>query len=73
MSDGHEGVEIIPILADGDSIRSAIARSRGRGVQRQEIIESGDLYYSEDQNLVEIDPVDIADLNPSNPNAAPYC
>ncbi|MDA7605531.1 GspE/PulE family protein [Verrucomicrobiales bacterium] len=71
LSDGHEGVEIIPILADGDSIRSAIARSRGRGVQRQEIIESGDLYYSEDQNLVEIDPVDIADLNPSNPNAAP--
>ena len=71
LSDGHEGVEIIPILADGDSIRSAIARSRGRGVQRQDIIESGELYYSEDQNLLEIDPVDIADLNPSNPNTAP--
>ena len=71
LSDGHEGVEIIPILADGDSIRSAIARSRGRGVQRQDIIESGDLYYSEDQNLLEIDPVDIADLNPSNPNTSP--
>ncbi|NRB44986.1 MAG: Flp pilus assembly complex ATPase component TadA, partial [Verrucomicrobiales bacterium] len=71
FSDGHEGVEIIPILADGDAIRSAIARSRSRGVQGQDVIECGDLYYSEDQNLLEIDPVDIADLNPSNPNTSP--
>ena len=30
LSEGHEPIEIIPIVADPDSIRSAISKSRGR-------------------------------------------
>ena len=28
-------------------------------------------YYSEDQNLLDIDPVEIAEVNPLNPNTSP--
>jgi len=71
LSGGHEPIEIIPVLADRDAIRAAITRNRGKGVSNQEAIEVGELYYSEDQSLIEIDPSDMSAINPSNPNTAP--
>ena len=71
LSGGHDPIEIIPVLADGDAIRAAITRNRGKGVSNQEAIEIGELYYSEDQSLIEIDPSDMSTINPSNPNTAP--
>ena len=57
LSEGHDPIEIIPILADADSIRSAIAKNRGMTFKSSGPLEVGELYYSEDQNLLEIDPV----------------
>ena len=71
LSEGHDSIEIIPVLADPDSIRSAIAKSRGMAFKSSGFLEEGELYYSEDQNLVEIDPVETANINPLNPNTSP--
>ncbi|MCP4849242.1 MAG: type II/IV secretion system protein [Verrucomicrobiaceae bacterium] len=70
LSGGHESIEIVPVLADGDAIRAAIARNRGKGVSNQAAVEVGELYYSEDQSLIEIDPADMAAVNPANPSTA---
>ena len=59
------------MLADADSIRSAIAKSRGSAFKPNDIVEACDLHYSEDQNLLDIDPVEIAEVNPLNPNTSP--
>lgn len=71
LSEGHEPIEIIPIVADPDSIRSAISKSRGRTLETNDVIEVSELHYSEDQNLLDIDPVEIAEVNPLNPNVSP--
>ena len=71
LSEGHEAREIVPVLADGDSIRSAIAKSRGSTFKTNDIVEACELHYSEDQNLLDIDPVEIAEVNPLNPNTSP--
>lgn len=71
LSAGHEQVEIIPVLADGDAIRAAIARNRGRGANQAMEVDIGELYFSEDKHLVEIDPADMAAINPQNPNTEP--
>ena len=68
LSEGHEAREIVPVLADADSIRSAIAKSRGTTFKSNDIVEAWELHYSEDQNLLDIDPVEIAEVNPLNPN-----
>ncbi|MFN0128796.1 MAG: GspE/PulE family protein [Verrucomicrobiales bacterium] len=73
LAAGHTPVPIVPVLADVSSIRATIARDRSRsarasgGSQQQ-----GELYFSDQvENLVEIDPVDIARVNPQNPNNTP--
>ena len=71
LSEGHEAREIVPVLADGDSIRSALAKSRGSTFKTNDIVEACELHYSEDQNLLDIDPVEIAEVNPLNPNTSP--
>ncbi|MFP6872250.1 MAG: GspE/PulE family protein [Verrucomicrobiales bacterium] len=71
LSAGHESIEIIPVLADSDAVRAAISRNRGKGISNQATVEIGELYYSEDQSLIEIDPGDMAEVNPANPNTAP--
>ena len=71
LSEGHDPIEIIPILADADSIRSAITKNRGITFKSSGPLEAGELHYSEDQNLLEIDPVEIVNINPLNPNVSP--
>ncbi len=68
LSAGHDAIEIVPVLADGDAIRAAIARNRGRGANQAATVDTGELYYSEDQHLIEIDPADMGAINPQNPN-----
>ena len=69
---GNEAFEIVPVVADANSINGAISRNRSRGSRDSGTkIDVGELYFSEDINLVEIDPVEMARLNPANPNNTP--
>ena len=71
LAAGHEQIEIVPVLADSDAIRAAIARNRGKGANQAAAIDTGELYYSEDKHLIEIDPADMAAVNPQNPSTEP--
>ena len=39
-------------------------QSRGSTFKTNDIVEACELHYSEDQNLLDIDPVEIAEVNP---------
>jgi type II secretory ATPase GspE/PulE/Tfp pilus assembly ATPase PilB-like protein len=72
LSSGHDAVKIINILADPSAISTAIARNRSRGSRDSgSAVQVGELTYSDNQNIVEIDPLDMAKVNPANPNTAP--
>ncbi len=69
LSSGHDPIQIINVLADPAAINAAIARSRGRTSREgAQPVQVGDLTYSDNQHLIEIDPVDMAKINPANPN-----
>jgi type II secretory ATPase GspE/PulE/Tfp pilus assembly ATPase PilB-like protein len=71
LAAGHAQIEIVPVLADSDAIRAAIARNRGKGANQAAAVDTGELYYSEDKHLIEIDPADMAAVNPQNPSTEP--
>lgn len=72
LSSGHAAVPIQPVLADPASIRATIARDRSRSARATSTQQVGELYFSDQvENLVEIDPIDIARVNPQNPNHTP--
>ena len=51
-----------------------IARGGPKGIKAftiSDIVEACELHYSEDQNLLDVDPVEIAEVNPLNPNTSP--
>ena len=69
LSGGNDPVKIIPVLADPAAIRAAIARNRSKSARDSGIgMTAGELTYSDTQQIVEIDPVDIGKVNPANPN-----
>ncbi len=73
LSSGHSSSDFRVVLADSAAIRATIARDRARSardVKGGSLV--GELYHSDQiENLVEIDPVDIARVNPANPNNTP--
>lgn len=69
-SSGQDPVRIVKILADAEGIREAITRNRGR-TAGSGTVEIHDLVYSDDANLVEIDPSEVQRINPSNINTTP--
>ena len=73
LSSGGESYEFVPVLADSREIRQAITRN-GSGVNRKQIdtdaLKEG-LTLGVDVNLVEIDPDDAAQIDPSNVNHTP--
>jgi len=71
LSSGHDPIRITNILADVSAISAAIARNRSRGSRDSgTAVQVGELTYSDNLNLVEIDPLDMAKVNPANPNTA---
>ncbi len=69
LSGGNDPVKILPVLADPAGIRAAIARNRSRNARdNSSSMTTGELSYSDTQQIVEIDPVDVARINPANPN-----
>ncbi len=73
LSSGHEGFTFHTVLADRDGIVEAIARNRSRSATPGSVASSGeeDLEFSDNANLVEIDPVEMQRINPSSINASP--
>lgn len=70
-SSGQDPVRIVKVLADAEGIREAISRNRGRSSASAPSVEVHDLVYSDDANLVEIDPSEVQRVNPSNINTTP--
>lgn len=71
LSSGHDPIKITNILADPSAISTAIARNRSRGSRDSgSSVQVGELTYSDNQNIIEIDPLDMAKVNPANPNTA---
>lgn len=68
LSSGNDPVEFIPVLADAKKIRAAISRSGSSLTQAGVEIRKGTLSLSENEGLVEIDPDDVARINPQNLN-----
>lgn len=69
LSGGNDPVKIIPVLADPAAIRAAIARNRSKSARDTGgSMTVGELAYSDTQQVVEIDPVDVSRINPANPN-----
>lgn len=72
LSMGHDALEVLPVMADPEAILAAVARNRGKGALAQVAdVDIGELSLSENTNLVEIDPVEMARINPQNPNTTP--
>ena len=70
LSSGNEPVKVIPVLSDTQAIRAAIARNRSRATTRETAnnVAVGELTFSDSGQLVEIDPMEMARINPANPN-----
>jgi len=71
LSTGTGEFKFTQLLADRDGIFEAIARNRGRGSKASADVVTGDLDYSDNTNLVEIDAGDMQRLNPSSIHATP--
>ncbi len=71
FSTGSDPVKFVAVLADPAAIRAAIARNRSKSARdvgpQQQV---GELTFSDTQQIVEIDPLDMARINPSNPNTS---
>ncbi len=71
LSQGNDPVEFVPVYADPSGIKSAIARCAARFETAGVEINKDELTVSEADNLVEIDPDDVASVNPQNLNHTP--
>ncbi len=74
LSGGNDPLKIQNVIGDGSAIGAAIARSRSRGSRDSSAaapVQIGELSYSDNENLVELDPSDMARINPANPNTTP--
>jgi type II secretory ATPase GspE/PulE/Tfp pilus assembly ATPase PilB-like protein len=69
LSMGNPAVKIIPVIADPASIREAINRAGATfdasGVSK---MDKGTLTASVDESVIDINPEDMARINPSSPN-----
>jgi type II secretory ATPase GspE/PulE/Tfp pilus assembly ATPase PilB-like protein len=69
LSMGQEAVRIIPVLADPSAIREALARAAASfDPASLGDMEGISLTESNDENVINIMPEDMAAINPSNPN-----
>ena len=69
LSSGNDPVKVIPVLADTAAIRGAITRNRSRSSgSTASNVAVGEMTFSDNGQLVEIDPMDMARINPANPN-----
>ena len=71
LSSGSEAIEMVTVLADPTAIGAAVARNRGRSSRDKAKVDIGDLYFSDNTSIVEIDPAEMARINPQNPNNTP--
>jgi type II secretory ATPase GspE/PulE/Tfp pilus assembly ATPase PilB-like protein len=73
LSLGNQSVKIIPVLADGGAIRDAIGRaSSAFSVSQMSSVEPvAATTITVDENVIDIQPEDMARINPSNPNQTP--
>ncbi|CAN5332587.1 hypothetical protein BH23VER1_BH23VER1_06400 [soil metagenome] len=72
LSMGHEPVEMVAVISDPGAINNAITRNRSRNSRASATAtEVGELYYSENHSLVDIEPQEVARTNPQNPNNTP--
>ncbi|MDF1659272.1 MAG: GspE/PulE family protein [Verrucomicrobiales bacterium] len=69
LSQGNDPVDFVPVLADEKSIRNLVSRSASKvtGSAGIEVNEST-LSLSDSGNIVEIDPDNVASINPQNVN-----
>ncbi len=70
-SSGQDPIRFSYALADAEAVRGTIARHRGRAVAGGAEVAERDLIYSDDANVVEIDPGDMQRINPANINTTP--
>lgn len=72
LSLSTDTLKVVPVLADGGAIREAIGRAAATfdpsGVAE---LDSSTLTAAVDENVVDIMPEDMAQVNPSNPNHTP--
>ncbi len=72
LSQGNDPVEFVPVLADKRLIKSAISRAGSSlAAQAGVEVEQDTLSLSNNANLVEIEPEDMAEINPQNVNHTP--
>jgi type II secretory ATPase GspE/PulE/Tfp pilus assembly ATPase PilB-like protein len=74
LSNGNDTLRIQNLIGDATAIGSAIARSRSKGSRdATPTVQTplGDLTYSNNENLIELDPSDMTRINPQNPNTTP--
>lgn len=72
LSTGHESYEFRSVRAEREAILKVIERERSRkaGASGTAISTEG-LVYSDDENIIEIDPQTVARINPSSINTTP--
>ncbi|MBL9115425.1 MAG: type II/IV secretion system protein [Verrucomicrobiaceae bacterium] len=70
LSLGNDAVKIIPVMADIGAIRDAINRAAAALGQSSAAgqVETSNLTLAVEANLVDIQPEDMAGINPANPN-----
>lgn len=72
LSQGNDPVDFVPVLADAKAIRTLISRNSSKiegsaGIE----VKKSTLSLSDTGNLVEIEPDDMAEINPQNVNHNP--
>lgn len=72
LSQGHDPIEFVPVLADADLIRNLISRSSTHVAKTVGIeVEKSTLSLADSDSLVVIEPEDMASINPQNLNHGP--
>ncbi|MDF1862456.1 MAG: GspE/PulE family protein [Verrucomicrobiales bacterium] len=72
LSSGNDPVDFVPVLADEKAIRNLISRNSSTLAGSAGIeIKKSELTLSDNGNLVEIEPDDVAQINPQNVNHNP--
>lgn len=72
LSQGHDPIEFVPVLADADLIRNLISRSSTHVAKTIGIeVEKSTLSLADSDSLVVIEPEDMTSINPQNLNHGP--
>lgn len=73
LSLGNQSVKIVPVLADAGAIRDAIGRASSAlsVAQMGASVEPVAQTLAIDENVIDIQPEDMARVNPANPNHTP--